>query len=58
MVMVEKEQQLKMRMEHIRFGKEELELEWGRKSPVHTNRPCMESTGYIHTEQGEPADYE
>src|SRR5262245_40813848 len=25
---------------------------------VHTNRPCMESTGYIHTQQGEPADYE
>jgi hypothetical protein len=56
MVMVEKEQQLKMRMEHIRFGKEELERR--RKSPVHTNRPCMESTCYIHTEQGEPADYE
>ena len=33
MVMVEKEQHLKMRMEHIRFGKEELERR--RKSPVH-----------------------
>ena len=33
MVMVEKEQHLNMRMEHIRFGKEELERR--RKSPVH-----------------------
>jgi quercetin dioxygenase-like cupin family protein len=33
MVMVEKEQHLKMRMEHIRFGKEELERR--RKSPVY-----------------------
>ena len=24
---------------------------------VHTNRPAMESTGYVHTQQGEPADY-
>jgi hypothetical protein len=42
MIMVQKEQHLNMRMEHIRFGKEELERR--RKSPVHTNRPCMEST--------------
>ena len=33
MVMVEKAQHLKMRMEHICFGKEELERR--RKSPVH-----------------------
>ena len=25
---------------------------------VHTNRPALESTGYIHTQQGEPADYD
>ncbi len=25
---------------------------------IHTNRPAMESTGYVHTQQGEPADYE
>ena len=24
---------------------------------VHSNRIAMESTGYIHTQQGEPADY-
>ena len=33
MVMVEKAQHLNMRMEHIRFGKQELERR--RKSPVH-----------------------
>jgi mannose-6-phosphate isomerase-like protein (cupin superfamily) len=36
-------------------------LQYGRETArflVHTNRPCMESTGYIHTQQGEPADYE
>lgn len=25
---------------------------------VHTSRAAMESTGYVHTQQGEPADYE
>jgi gentisate 1,2-dioxygenase len=25
---------------------------------VHTNRPLMEQTGYLHTQQGEPANYE
>lgn len=24
---------------------------------VHTNRPAMENMGYLHTQQGEPADY-
>ncbi len=24
---------------------------------VHSNRPLMEQTGYLHTQQGEPANY-
>lgn len=41
MVMVEKEKHLQMRMEHIRFGKEELERR--RKSPVHVKREDVEA---------------
>ena len=37
--------------QHFNTGKEQARF------LVHTNRVAMENTGYVHTQQGEPADY-